>query len=73
MEEFENVIKEFSEVFKTWEEEEDKFRGALREIQKKRADTAVRTFRRTTAEHKPLQDRLAQLGLLDAIALFLNF
>ena len=63
IDEFENTFKEFSEVFKTWEEEEEKFRTVLRDIQKKRADTTVRALRRTAAEHKALQDRLAQLGM----------
>jgi hypothetical protein len=53
-------VKEYSDVFKTWEDEEDKFRGNLREIQKKRS---ARAYRRANAEHKPLQDRLTQLGV----------
>jgi hypothetical protein len=63
LDEFENVVKEYSDVFKTWEDEEDKFRQNLRELQKKRAETSARSYRRTNAEHKPLQDRLTQLGL----------
>jgi hypothetical protein len=62
-EEFEHITKECNDVFKTWEDEDEKFRTMLREIQKKRADSTVRAMRRTPTEHKGLQDRLNHLGM----------
>ena len=70
LEVFDNIVAEYSDVFKTWEEEEDKFRSNLREIQKKRSEPSSRNYRRTTAEHKTLQDRLSQLGLSPTMQIF---
>lgn len=47
------------EVFTTWDDDNDRLQGQLREINKKKRDE-IKTFRPTQA-HKKLQERLQTL------------
>jgi dynein heavy chain 1 len=61
-EEFDRIMAGCKKVFTVWEDEDEKFRNLLRDLLKKKRDDSVKSFRRVTPEHKPLQDRLEQIA-----------
>lgn len=48
-------------LFKTWEEEFDRFRAQLRMQLKQHPDPNIRTLKTLHPEHRPLQERIEQL------------
>ena len=54
------VMNQCNDVFTTWDDDNDRFLGQLREINKKKRDEMKVTFR-STHVHKKLQDRLQTL------------
>lgn len=61
--EFERITSGCKKVFATWDEEEERFRAALRDQMRRARDEASKTLRRGAPDHKNLHDRIDELGL----------
>jgi hypothetical protein len=60
--EFERIIVGCRKVFSAWEEDEERFRTALRDHMR-RARDETKALRRGAPDHKNLHDRIDELGM----------